>query len=237
MITLDPNARVLFLCHGRTHPRHDDRPVSKPDIQIWESAVYVDDNKYTLPDLSKPVTDLSKSTFKDKFDAVIAMYCPYSAYTDEKMQALSPKFFNNIVSWLKPGGVYITTGLPSNLFPILDKNNKGDLLDYNYLLMRLVDLKFSKSKTDQQRYKSHMQFIRASKDPDLMKVLHLVLKIVTVTVEKRSSGKLSKFKYDDKERKKAMKIFLKKVEDLTGGKLVPVKQMITDDSIVFRRNL
>jgi hypothetical protein len=221
------------LCHGKTHPHRNDRPICKPDVRIWESAIYVDSNKYVLPDVAKPVTDLSKSTFKEKFDAVIAMYCPFSAYIDKKTKILSSKFFRNIASWLKPGGVYIMTGLPSNLFPILNKSNKDlETRQHNALLYRLIDLKFSKSKTDQKEYESHRQFIRSNNDPDLQKLMNVVEK----EKDKRMRHTDDYYEITEKEEKKVTKIFLKKVHEITDGKLVPVKKMITNDSIVFRRN-
>ena len=102
--------KSLFLCRGRRGPRSiwwsplfNDRNNQK----LWEMGTYVDTDPLTRPDHVLDVTNASPDLFKEQFDMIIAVQCPHDLF--QRQGKVTQQFWNNVASWLKPGGVFLTS--------------------------------------------------------------------------------------------------------------------------------
>ena len=102
--------KTLFLCHGKLHLQEVDfLPfLSKPDARmIWKNATYIDIDPSSMPTLVEDVCNTRSKLLKEKtYDLIISVYCPASIYITDK-DRVSPRFWNNIATWLKTGGFFL----------------------------------------------------------------------------------------------------------------------------------
>lgn len=103
--------KTLFLCHGKLHLREVDflQPfLSEPDARmIWKNATYIDIDPSSMPTLVEDVCNARSNLLKENtYDFIISVYCPASIYITDK-DRVSPRFWNNIATWLKIGGFFL----------------------------------------------------------------------------------------------------------------------------------
>lgn len=151
--------RALFLCHGRTHARHARLCDVGLPPSTWERGVYVDRNKYALPDIVGCIARLPLSTFKPgQFDVIVALHCPATVMGDSPAKVLKA-----IGRWLAPGGMFVTTSAWAASDPRAQHAAQG-------LHAVLTSLKGG----DRNEYAKHAHRIRHGDDKDLKRVLEAV---------------------------------------------------------------
>jgi hypothetical protein len=94
--------KVLFICHGRKHPRP--KWLNLP-AQAWQDGVYVDIDPKCDPDFCHDIMDMSFDA--GSFDMIVAVYCPCSVPLGDG--GLRRGFWTRVEAWLRPGGAFVMT--------------------------------------------------------------------------------------------------------------------------------
>lgn len=229
MAEVNPMAEVMFLCHGRVH----DRPrVAKVPQGAWERGTYLDVDPRSLADDPRPVASIPAAAYALRFKAIIALHCPANAYAHKGR--LSARFFGNVACWLKPGGVYITTGVPWMLARTLTGAN-DDKSEREWMLLKttanLVGWRTSRSPAERAHYEYVMRYAQAHPSTWSRELLKAVERAGTAADAHR---RLAEFRERyDKGEAKAINAFAREVARVTNGRLSLRRVDSTPDCLVF----
>lgn len=122
--------RVLIVNYGRNLPRADqdilclragiNDMLNSQAADIWANSVYLSQHPFQAPDRVQDPTQAS--TFDDLFDTVISMR------PSDPFLYVTPQFWDNVVSWLRPGGYFIAVPQDDHIIDAyLTKANKYDV--------------------------------------------------------------------------------------------------------------
>jgi len=222
-LPLKKNAKLMFVCHGRAHPRKAPIKLTK---KHWDNGLYVDVCKDTDPDITIPIHTLPKDSYPDNFEAIVMIYCSLDAYMNAKRGELYKSFFQNIADWLKPNGYLISTGLPNWAMELLSLHTfPFKISRYEIMYLNLLDTRFK----DPQKYAILKEKLLKENDPEKIKVLQVVEDIQT-----HQKGET----YLEVPPEKELTImiqFSKMIEDITDGKLVLQISLSGIDRYIFKK--
>lgn len=156
------DANILFVCHGRMHRRYT--WLANIPRETWNHATYIDQDPSSLPDIAAAVTEVPRQQHCQTFDAVVAIHCPLTAYVDVPRRRLLQRFFDNVAAWLRPNGVFITTGVPTAFEDVMSPS-KMRANDLNAALTWLLAMKFSQDEDERHQYddvRQHLVSVRRS---------------------------------------------------------------------------
>lgn len=134
--------RVLIVNYGKNLPRVDqdilclrvgiEDDINSKATDIWATAVYMSQHPFQAPDIVHDPAELY--TFEDSFDTVISMR------PSDPFLYVTPQFWDNVRSWLKPGGIFVAVPQDDHIIDAyLTKANKYDVhmkhQSYPYSLM------------------------------------------------------------------------------------------------------
>lgn len=222
-LPLKKDAKVMFLCHGRTHPRKAPIQLSKKQ---WDSGFYVDIRPETEPDITTPIHTLPKDSYIETFDVIVMVYCSLDAYMNVTRGELYKRFFQNIAHWLKPEGYLVSTGLPKWAIEILGLYEfPFKLSRYEIMYLNLLDARFK----EPERYAMiKSKFLQANRSEQL-KVLNIV-----ESAQSYSHGeKLLDISYE--KELQIMKQFGEIIKEITDGQLVLQESISNIDRYIFKK--
>jgi hypothetical protein len=104
---MDSSAKVVFLCHGRSHLKYKDIGGITIPSKVWDNGFYVDKNYLSFPDYVGTLDTIPQDVIaKNSKDAVFMVHPP------SHLLAQSPLLISKIVHWLKPGGLFVAPHNP-----------------------------------------------------------------------------------------------------------------------------
>ena len=222
-LPLKKDAKVMFVCHGRKHPRKAPIKLTK---KHWENGFYVDIREETEPDITIPIHTLPKDTYPDHFDAIVMIYCSLDAYMNPKKGELYKRFFQNVAHWLKPGGYLVSTGLPSWAMEILSLYTfPFKISRYEMMYLNLLDARFK----NPEKYVVLKEKLLKENHPEKLKVLQAVEDIQTY-----QEGE-TYLEVPPKKELQMMVQFGQMIEEITDGELVLQVSLSGIDRYIFKK--
>ena len=222
-LPLKKNAKVMFLCHGRNHPRKAPIKLTK---KHWDNGFYVDVRQETEPDITIPIHTLPKDSYPEHFDAVVMIFCTVDAYMNPRTGELYKRFFQNIAHWLKPGGYLISTGLPSWAMELLSLYTfPFKITRYELMYLDLLDARFK----NPEQYAVLNEKLLKENHPEKLKVLKAVKDIQTY-----HQGETYLEVPPEKELQ-IMKQFGEMIKEITNGTLVLQESILDIDRYIFKK--
>lgn len=222
-LPLKRNAKVMFLCHGRTHPRKAPIKLTKKQ---WDNGFYVDVRQETEPDITIPIHTLPKDTYPDHFDAIVMIYCTIDAYMNPRRGELYKRFFQNVAHWLKPGGYLVSTGLPSWAMELLSLYTfPFKITRYELMYLDLLDARFK----NPQQYAVLKEKILKENHPEKLKVLQAV-----EDIQSYQEGETYLNIPPEKELQMMIQ-FGEMIEEITDGELVLQMSLSGINRYIFKK--
>uniref|UniRef100_A0A6C0CST8 Methyltransferase n=1 Tax=viral metagenome TaxID=1070528 RepID=A0A6C0CST8_9ZZZZ len=222
-LPLKKDAKVMFVCHGRTHPRKAPIKLTK---KHWDNGFYVDIRQETEPDITIPIHTLPKDTYPDHFDAIVIIYCTLDAYMNPKKGELYKRFFQNVAHWLKPGGYLVSTGLPIWAIELLSLYTfPFKISRYEIMYRNLLHARFK----DPQKYAVLKEKLLKENHPEKLKVLQTVENIKTY-----QQGE-TYLEIPPEKELQTMVQFGEMIKDITDGQLVLQESISDIDLYIFKK--